>query len=1155
MNGTNEIMALRRPAFRNRGMGSASPAKIAWVPFGRFAVVASLILLALAMAAPAKAADYENKVQSFNPLGYWKLDETASANDAAANSGSIGASLNGSYGGYASRAPVAGALDQDSDQAQAFNGSTNFVRIPFSAQLNPAQGQSWSAEIWAKTNTLAGGAQPPFSSGTPGNVANRQGWVLYFINNNNALNDLSFRAYTNNGANTTINGIFGLTIPNIVTANVWHHVVVTCDGTDFRIYFDGALAGTTPTAGPNGTYSAGTTGTALGLRLGATTNEPGLPNPPNTGMGATNKAASFDGSGNVNCGSNAAFNLPAFSVSAWVKSSGFTNYMNIMAKGGTLWRLNCNDSANTLSWVLPGGGLNGTKPVADGNWHHIVATADASGSALYVDGVLDATGGGYNGSFNGDSVWIGSQDNFGALQWIGTIDEAALFPSKLTAQNVADLYAARITVVPDAPLYWAPAAGGGGSGIWSSASNVWAGTAGIQGAFAQGTSGALVFGDAAGTVTINGTVSPLLGLKFSTTGYSVVPGVSNPSLNLAGTSPTDNTITVDPGVTTAISAALAGTAGFNKEGTGTLILSAVNPITGNTGLSAGTLQLNEGNTLQNATVTVNGGSLVFDSSVVGNTFKFGGLAGSGAFALVNSAASPVALTVGGNNASTIHTGAISGAGSLAKVGLGALTLGGSSNFSGGTTVQSGTIKPRNKNCFGSGQVSLAGGVVFNQDGGAGFEGNTAAGAYPNPFFLSGGPVTFNVAFGGATDIWTNTQISGPGSIVAIGDGRAQGLTLEGANNFSGGVTLGVPNSTDGVNVSIFNVNSLGTGPLRSELKGTDLSKGGLRISADLSAGVANPIELAAGARLVVNTSPSGYSNKSVLFTGPVTGAGRLVKIGDGTMALSGTNTYTGNTIVNGGTFVLEQTGSLKFAVTDSSSNRIEGNSTVTFNGSFVLDTTAVTNTAGTWNLVAVSTLNETFGPSFNVPAFTQTGAGIWVLEVAGGTWTFTTFDGNLTLTPISEYTVWALAKGLGGPESAGEDFDGDGRVNFEEFALDGDPLTGASDGKVNARLATLADSNTVFTLTLPVRAGAVFNGPGDLVSDTVDGVIFRIQGSADLTDFITMDITEITGNDATAIQAGLPALAPGWTYRTFRTPGTVADSEPRDFLRVVVAQP
>lgn len=179
----------------------------------------------------------------------------------AVNSGTGGTGINGTYVNLPTRA-VTGALVGDSDKATALNGSNQSVSIPYSASLNPPQGQPWSAEIWAKSNVA--GVLPPFSSGTPGNVTNRQGWVMYFFNS-----DLSFRAYTNNGANATINGVNGLTIPGVITPQTWYHVVVTCDGTDFKIFLNGVEVGTTPTVGPNGTYSAGTAGTGLGIRVGA----------------------------------------------------------------------------------------------------------------------------------------------------------------------------------------------------------------------------------------------------------------------------------------------------------------------------------------------------------------------------------------------------------------------------------------------------------------------------------------------------------------------------------------------------------------------------------------------------------------------------------------------------------------------------------------------------------------------------------------------------------------------------------------------------------------------------------------------------------------------------------------------------------------------
>jgi hypothetical protein len=187
------------------------------------------------------------------------------------------------------------------------------------------------------------------------------------------------------------------------------------------------------------------------------------------------------------------------------------------------------------------------------------------------------------------------------------------------------------------------------------------------------------------------------------------------------------------------------------------------------------------------------------------------------------------------------------------------------------------------------------------------------------------------------------------------------------------------------------------------------------------------------------------------------------------------------------------------------------------------------------------------------------------ISLAGGKWfadeirVSTTFGEVIGVSPPADpYAAWAVAKGLDGTAGkeagAGDDPDKDGRTNLDEFAFDGNPLSGANDGKVVGRTATLIDTSKVLILTLPVRAGAVFNGPGDLVSDPVDGIVYQIQGSDDLVDFTTMGVTEITGADATAIQTGLPSLT-GWVYRTFRSPGIVTDGDSRDFLRAGVSQP
>jgi hypothetical protein len=154
---------------------------------------------------------------------------------------------------------------------------------------------------------------------------------------------------------------------------------------------------------------------------------------------------------------------------------------------------------------------------------------------------------------------------------------------------------------------------------------------------------------------------------------------------------------------------------------------------------------------------------------------------------------------------------------------------------------------------------------------------------------------------------------------------------------------------------------------------------------------------------------------------------------------------------------------------------------------------------------------------------------------------------------VSPYNAWATAKSLTQSNNAKNlDPDNDGKNNLAEFALDGDPLTGSADGKLVGKVVTI-EAQKIYTLTLPVRTGAVFtNNGGDQLSTPIDGVIYRIEGDEDLSTFAST-IAEVTGEDAAAIQAGLPALSSGWTYRTFRAPGNLS-STPKSFLRVQMTE-
>jgi autotransporter-associated beta strand protein len=173
-----------------------------------------------------------------------------------------------------------------------------------------------------------------------------------------------------------------------------------------------------------------------------------------------------------------------------------------------------------------------------------------------------------------------------------------------------------------------------------------------------------------GTVTIQGTGSPSQVKPYSVT---------------FNNNATNYTLTGDP---------IGGAATMALTGTGTVTLANANTFTGTTSANNGTLNLSNSNALQNSTLVMGSGNVVFDQSVTGHAFTLGGLSGSGSLALQDNASptpNAVALTVGGNNANTVFSGALSGSGSLIKTGNGMLTLTGANLHAGGPIVSQGTL--------------------------------------------------------------------------------------------------------------------------------------------------------------------------------------------------------------------------------------------------------------------------------------------------------------------------------------------------------------------------------------------------------------------------------------------------------------------------------
>src|SRR5260221_10635332 len=103
-------------------------------------LVAATLIFALAA---VQGADYPTTVQSFNPVGYWRLSESVSPPPAniIANAGSLGAAANGyAYPGYALAQGLPGVVGNSITFSNSTGGGNAFdpgslINVPYNAAL------------------------------------------------------------------------------------------------------------------------------------------------------------------------------------------------------------------------------------------------------------------------------------------------------------------------------------------------------------------------------------------------------------------------------------------------------------------------------------------------------------------------------------------------------------------------------------------------------------------------------------------------------------------------------------------------------------------------------------------------------------------------------------------------------------------------------------------------------------------------------------------------------------------------------------------------------------------------------------------------------------------------------------------------------------
>jgi len=493
----------------------------------------------------------------------------------------------------------------------------------------------------------------------------------------------------------------------------------------------------------------------------------------------------------------------------------------------------------------------------------------------------------------------------------------------------------------------------------------------------------------------------------------------------------------------------AGALSLAVTGSSKLTLTASNTYTGTTTINGGTLEIGGPGVLGNGTY----------SNLITNNATF----------------------ACDSSANQTLSGVISGIGLLVKSNTSTLSLTGSNTYSGGTAFNGGTLSIGNGTALGTGTLNvglMASGTLTIA--------NTNAVTVNNNLVLPapGSAVTFNIVKN-SPGISTGTQLNLAGN---VSGGNANTTLFLNSNTGSDNTTTYrfAGTNTFLVNrvelnrggIVVVNAASMGDPSNLVYLDGNNhKTLGDLRFETSMT--FPNPIQLAYTTGTYVGTDTN-----NVALTGLVSGL-NLIKLGSGTMALNGGNTYTGNTTVNGGTLAFGAAGTMP------------PGAVITVSGNTALDVSALASPV----LSGSQTLQGGGTGTATVAGNLQDSAG--TIIIPGGITNVGTLaiTGNLTLAGADTLN-FDLGKT---PTSAGG-------TNNDLITIASN-LTINTDTTVNINPSQLALAGGTYKL---ISYGGTLNGAGNTASWIVGGYTpsGRVTGVA---------ISEATPGEIDLIVTGSPA--------------------------------